>query len=209
MEGMEAQSSSSFANALYPSQLFNEDILPCINVIAELMAKMKATGSKGRLITRMYYLKQAILLFVHARLAVNSDHRFVFTAMGKTTSWLEREFNNESDSAITTLQVFFAHPQHQWPVNPKFFTLDVVYFHDEPGPVNSPQKVYDAPMDSLERVTEQEKPCQTSLRLSRDVQGKVQSVPTRESHFDKEVIELLEFHPLEIQHVYHLLLPWI
>ncbi|KAJ9697248.1 hypothetical protein PVL29_009159 [Vitis rotundifolia] len=145
------------------------------------MAKVKATGSKGRLITRMYYLKQTILLFVHARLAVNSNHHFVFTAMGKTTSWLEREFNNESDSAITTLgrvviliyYIFFAHPQHQWPVNPKFFTLDLVYFHDEPGPVNNPQKVYGAPTDSLERVSEQEKPCQTSVPLSRDVQGKV------------------------------------
>ncbi|KAJ9697255.1 hypothetical protein PVL29_009166 [Vitis rotundifolia] len=123
------------------------------------MAKVKATGSKGRLITRMYYLKQTILLFIHARLAVNSNHHFVFTAMGKTTSWLEREFNNESDSAITTLG--------------HFFTLDLVYFHDEPGPVNSPQKVYGAPTDSLERVSEQEKPCQTSLPLSRDVQGKV------------------------------------
>lgn len=88
MEGMEAQSSSTLAYVLKPSQLFNEDILFCIDVDAESMVEMKVTGSKGRPITRMDSIKQAILLFVHSKLAINSDHRFAFAALGKTASWV-------------------------------------------------------------------------------------------------------------------------
>ena len=49
-----------------------------------------------------------------------------------------------------------AHPQHQWAVNQKLFTLDVVYLHDKPGPENCPQRVYDALVDALEHVSEYE-----------------------------------------------------
>ncbi|GAB4854425.1 hypothetical protein Ancab_023009 [Ancistrocladus abbreviatus] len=45
-------------------------------------------------------------------------------------------------------------PQYQWSVNHKLFTLDVIYLHDKPGPDNCPQKVYDALVDALERVSE-------------------------------------------------------
>ena len=68
------------------------------------MVEMKATGSKGKPISIMYSIKQAILLFVYARFDVNSDHCFVFATLGKTTSWLQREFSNEFDSAIATLR---------------------------------------------------------------------------------------------------------
>lgn len=47
-------------------------------------------------------------------------------------------------------------PTHQWPVNQKLFTLDVMYLHDKPGPENCPQKVYDALVDALEQVSEYE-----------------------------------------------------
>lgn len=47
-------------------------------------------------------------------------------------------------------------PQHQWPVNQKLFTMDVLYLHDKPGPDNCPQKVYDALVDALEHVSENE-----------------------------------------------------
>ncbi|XP_015884395.3 uncharacterized protein LOC107420052 [Ziziphus jujuba] len=47
-------------------------------------------------------------------------------------------------------------PQHQWPVNQKLFTLDVVYLHDKPAPDNCPQVVYDALVDALEHVSEYE-----------------------------------------------------
>ncbi|KAL0925213.1 hypothetical protein M5K25_003530 [Dendrobium thyrsiflorum] len=47
-------------------------------------------------------------------------------------------------------------PQHQWPVNQKVFTFDVLYLHDKPGPENCPQKVYDVLVDALEHVSEHE-----------------------------------------------------
>ncbi|XP_020576770.1 uncharacterized protein LOC110022264 [Phalaenopsis equestris] len=47
-------------------------------------------------------------------------------------------------------------PQHQWPLNQKLFTLDVIYLHDKPGPENCPQKVYDMLVDALDHVCEYE-----------------------------------------------------
>lgn len=47
-------------------------------------------------------------------------------------------------------------PHHQWPVNQKLFTLDVMYLHDKPGPDNCPQAVYDSLVDALEHVSEYE-----------------------------------------------------
>ncbi|KAL6606197.1 hypothetical protein ACP70R_041850 [Stipagrostis hirtigluma subsp. patula] len=47
-------------------------------------------------------------------------------------------------------------PQHQWPVKPKNFTLDVIYLHDKPTADNCPQKVYDALVDALEHVSQYE-----------------------------------------------------
>lgn len=47
-------------------------------------------------------------------------------------------------------------PQHQWPVKPKNFTLDIIYLHDKPNPDNCPQKVYDALVDVLEHVSQYE-----------------------------------------------------
>ncbi|TKY74919.1 BRISC and BRCA1-A complex member 1 [Spatholobus suberectus] len=47
-------------------------------------------------------------------------------------------------------------PQHQWPVNQKLFTLDVMYLHDKPGPDNCPQEVYDTLVEALEHVSEYE-----------------------------------------------------
>ncbi|RDX62888.1 BRISC and BRCA1-A complex member 1, partial [Mucuna pruriens] len=47
-------------------------------------------------------------------------------------------------------------PQHQWPVNQKLFTLDVMYLHDKPGPENCPQEIYDMLVEALEHVSEYE-----------------------------------------------------
>ena len=47
-------------------------------------------------------------------------------------------------------------PQHQWPVNQKLFTLDVMYLHDKPSPDNCPQEVYDTLVEALEHVSEYE-----------------------------------------------------
>ncbi|CAH9064465.1 unnamed protein product [Cuscuta epithymum] len=47
-------------------------------------------------------------------------------------------------------------PTHQWPAIQKLFTLDAIYLHDKPGPENCPQKVYDALVEALELVSENE-----------------------------------------------------
>ncbi|XP_010526066.1 PREDICTED: uncharacterized protein LOC104803734 [Tarenaya hassleriana] len=47
-------------------------------------------------------------------------------------------------------------PTHDWPVNQKVFTLDVMYMHDKPSPDNCPQQVYDSLVDAVEHVSEYE-----------------------------------------------------
>ncbi|XP_066371274.1 uncharacterized protein [Miscanthus floridulus] len=47
-------------------------------------------------------------------------------------------------------------PQHQWPVKPKNFTLDIIYLHDKPSADNCPQMVYDALVDALDHVSQYE-----------------------------------------------------
>eukprot|EP01018_Ginkgo_biloba_P031618 Gb_19162 [translate_table: standard] len=47
------------------------------------------------------------------------------------------------------------YPTH-WPENQRIFNLDVMYLHDKPSRDNCPQKVYDALVDALERVSEHE-----------------------------------------------------
>ncbi|KAJ9709491.1 hypothetical protein PVL29_001123 [Vitis rotundifolia] len=109
VEGMEAQSSSPFIYALNHSQLFNEGILPCIDINVESMMKMKATRSKERLIARMYLLQQTIISFIHARLAVHFDHHFFFAALVKITSWLEKKIRQTKLPVSCSLCPFHAH----------------------------------------------------------------------------------------------------
>lgn len=47
-------------------------------------------------------------------------------------------------------------PTHDWPINQKLFTLDVMYIHDKPCPENCPQDVYDSLVDAVEHVSEYE-----------------------------------------------------
>ncbi|KAK6140886.1 hypothetical protein DH2020_025380 [Rehmannia glutinosa] len=82
----------------------SEDILFCIDVGPESMVEMKVNGPNGRPYTRLDSIKQAILLFVHAKLTINPDHRFAFAALSKTTYWLRKEFSSEVDSAIAALR---------------------------------------------------------------------------------------------------------
>lgn len=194
MEGIEAGGSGAIRYTLRPERISNEDILFCIDVDPECMAEMK-TGPNGRPFTRLDSIKQAILLFINAKLTINPENRFAFSILGKSASWIRKEFSSDVDSAkaafrmlsatsssghadLTTLFRIAAHeakksraqkrilrviliycrssvqPQHQWPVNQKLFTMDVVYLHDKPGPDNCPQLVYDKLVEALEHVTE-------------------------------------------------------
>lgn len=70
------------------ARISNEDILFCIDVGPETMVEMKVNGPNGRPYTRLESIKQAIMLFVHAKLSINSDHRFAFCALSKSTYWV-------------------------------------------------------------------------------------------------------------------------
>ncbi|XP_021907811.1 uncharacterized protein LOC110822110 [Carica papaya] len=199
MEGIEGESTvaGTCRYTLKPTRINNEDIIFCVDVDSESLVEMKTTGPSGRPFTRLDSIKQAILLFINAKLSINPDHRFAFATLAKTAAWLRKEFSNDVESAVSALRGLSAtsscgqadltnlfnlaaheakksraqnrilrviliycrssvRPQHQWPVNQKLFTLDVMYLHDKPGPDNCPQEVYDALVDALEHVSEYE-----------------------------------------------------
>lgn len=92
MEGREGHSSTAIAGGgrytLPPSRLASEDILFCIDVDPESLIEMKNTSFSGRPFTRLESIKQAILLFINAKLAINPDHRFAYSALGKNPFWV-------------------------------------------------------------------------------------------------------------------------
>ncbi|KAI3917583.1 hypothetical protein MKW98_021345 [Papaver atlanticum] len=65
---------------------------------------MKVSGPKGRPITRLESIKQAILLFVHSKVTINPDHRFSFASLAQVASWHQKEFSNGVGSAIAALR---------------------------------------------------------------------------------------------------------
>ncbi|KAE9609333.1 hypothetical protein Lal_00020442 [Lupinus albus] len=194
--GDEGGSNSNYV--LKPMRMNSEDILICVDVDPQCLVEMKATSStNGRPITRLDSIKQAIILFVNAKLTINPDHRFAFATLSTSVSWLRKEFSSEIESTIAAMRglsassssgqsdltnlfrlaaheakksrtqgrilrviLFYCRssmqPQHQWPLNHKLFTLDVIYLHDKPGPDNCPQLVYDTLVEALEHVSEYE-----------------------------------------------------
>lgn len=88
MEATEGEGSDPPRYALDLTRLCGEDILFCVDVDAESLVEMKATGSNGRPLTRLDSIKQAILLFVHSKLSINPDHRFAFATLSKSASWV-------------------------------------------------------------------------------------------------------------------------
>ncbi|ONI01636.1 hypothetical protein PRUPE_6G150100 [Prunus persica] len=199
MEGtVEGDGSGAGRYTLRPTRISNEDILFCIDVGPESMVELKvAMSPNGRPSTRLDSIKQAILLFINAKLTINPENRFAFASLGKSASWLRKEFSSEVESAFAAFRVLPAtssssnadltslfrvaaheakksraqnrllrviliycrssiRPHHQWPVNQKLFTLDVVYLHEKPGPDNYPQEVYNSLVDAVEHVSEYE-----------------------------------------------------
>ncbi|XP_076943476.1 uncharacterized protein LOC143613723 [Bidens hawaiensis] len=102
MEGREGQRSRAYS--LPARRLANEDIVFCIDVDPESLVEMKNTSVSGRPFTRLESIKQAILLFINAKLAINPDHRFAFFALGNSPFWLKKEFTSDADSAIAAFR---------------------------------------------------------------------------------------------------------
>lgn len=104
MEGVEGQGSGPPAASGYtlqPTRLASEDILFCVDVDNESLVEMKVAAAGGRPYTRLDSIKQAILLFVNAKLTINPDHRFAFAALGKSASWVCKEFTSDIDSVVS------------------------------------------------------------------------------------------------------------
>lgn len=114
MEGREGQNSTQAAAAeryvLQPTRFSSEDILFCIDVDQESKVEMKSNTSSGRAFTRLDSIKQAILMFVHAKLAINPDHRFAFAALGKSARWLRKEFSSDIDSVTAAFRGISVEP---------------------------------------------------------------------------------------------------
>ncbi|WCJ29569.1 hypothetical protein M5689_011195 [Euphorbia peplus] len=102
VEGGEGSGSGRYA--LKPAKLNSEDILLCIDVEGESLVEMKTTGPTGRPLTRLDSIKQAILMFINAKLTINPDHRFAFATLSKSASWLRKEFNSDVESAVAALR---------------------------------------------------------------------------------------------------------
>ncbi|KNA21155.1 hypothetical protein SOVF_045970 [Spinacia oleracea] len=96
--------SGGAAYKLKPTPYHKEDILFCIDIDTESMSEMKNTGPNGRPITRLDSIKQSILLFIHAKLTINPDHRFAFASLSNSAAWVRKEFSSEVDSAIAAFR---------------------------------------------------------------------------------------------------------
>ncbi|KAF9613380.1 hypothetical protein IFM89_007458 [Coptis chinensis] len=107
-EGESPNSTTSSSYTLQPIRFFNEDILFCIDVDFESQTEMKVSGPNGRPFTRLESIKQAILLFINAKLAINPDHRFAFACLGQSASLHRKEFSNKVESAIPVLRAITA-----------------------------------------------------------------------------------------------------
>lgn len=90
MEGIEGESTvaGTCCYTLKPTRINNEDIIFCVDVDSESLVEMKTTGPSGRPFTRLDSIKQAILLFINAKLSINPDHRFAFATLAKTAAWV-------------------------------------------------------------------------------------------------------------------------
>ncbi|TVU12583.1 hypothetical protein EJB05_46234 [Eragrostis curvula] len=117
--------------SLPPVRLPPEDILFCVDVDLEALAEMKpaaapassgstsstsspqpagparagaGTGTGPRpAVRRMDAVKQAVLLFVHSKLAMWPDHRFAFASLGETVSMVKKDFSSDASSAMEAI----------------------------------------------------------------------------------------------------------
>ena len=106
MEGMvviEGEGSGASRYTLKPTRISNEDILLCIDVDAESLVEMKSMGPNGRPFTRLDSIKQAILLFVNAKLSINPEHRFAFATLSKSASWV----GTHTSLSLRNLKILF------------------------------------------------------------------------------------------------------
>eukprot|EP00271_Cylindrocystis_brebissonii_P016325 TRINITY_DN39742_c0_g1_i1.p1 TRINITY_DN39742_c0_g1~~TRINITY_DN39742_c0_g1_i1.p1 ORF type:complete len:293 (+),score=45.79 TRINITY_DN39742_c0_g1_i1:482-1360(+) len=94
---------TSLRSASYDVQQLNfspEDIVLCTDIDAEIDSDMKTGGSASRLDA----VKQAWMLFVHAKLQMDSRHRFALMTLGTQPMWLLRGFTNDFNAIYPAIQ---------------------------------------------------------------------------------------------------------
>ncbi|CAL5036795.1 unnamed protein product [Urochloa decumbens] len=112
--------------SLPPVRLPAEDILFCVDVDLEASAEMKSAsapssgsasassaspqpqppagaGAARPPVRRMDAVRQALLLFVHSKLAMWPDHRFAFASLGETVSMVKKDFSSDVGSAMEAI----------------------------------------------------------------------------------------------------------
>lgn len=88
-EGSNKAERNNSSYHLQPLEIDNEDILFCVDIDPQSMAEMKGvTGPNGGPLTRLDAIKQAIVLFVNAKLTINPQHRFAFATLSNSASWV-------------------------------------------------------------------------------------------------------------------------
>lgn len=68
--------------SLPPGRFMNEDILFCVDIDVESKTELKLMN------TRLDVMKHAILFFVNAKHSICPDHRFCFSILSETFSWV-------------------------------------------------------------------------------------------------------------------------
>ncbi|KAL5062869.1 hypothetical protein RYX36_024606 [Vicia faba] len=96
-EGSSKDTRTSTIFKLPPLQIDNEDILFCIDIDPQSMLQMKG-------LTHLDAIKQAILLFVNAKLTINPQRRFAFATLSDSASWLKKEFSSKVESTIAAMR---------------------------------------------------------------------------------------------------------
>ncbi|KAK1267110.1 hypothetical protein QJS04_geneDACA002526 [Acorus gramineus] len=90
---------------LPPIRLCSEDILFVIDADVEAKAEMKNSGPRGKPVTRLDSIKQAVLLFVHSKLTINPDHRFALASLTQSPAWLRKEFTSNISNVLASFRM--------------------------------------------------------------------------------------------------------
>ncbi|WVY93732.1 hypothetical protein V8G54_032820 [Vigna mungo] len=63
-----------------------------------------ATGPNGRSLIQLDSVKQAIVLFINAKLTINPEHCFSFATLSNTISWVRKDFPFDIDSTMVAMR---------------------------------------------------------------------------------------------------------
>ncbi|KAJ4809701.1 BRISC and BRCA1-A complex member 1 [Rhynchospora pubera] len=108
MGGGATDASTAPPYSLPPRLFMPEDILFCVDIGPESGRTMRVSGPKGNnVLTSLDAIKQALLLFAHAKLTMCMDDRFAFSYLGSSFSMV-KEFTNNIKSVAEVVRTLTA-----------------------------------------------------------------------------------------------------